>query len=217
MDEIVEEQRPFIAKHNITAGDFIQFAGAVGLRSVYAPISRYTLADYFIKSNCPGAPRLEFLFGRPAAVAPSPDLLVPEPFGKLTPARAMDFLAHCLLQTRSPVFWTASEMQGSLPQKSSPCSPLIRSLQPITSTSPSLERHSTRPLEFSTPRSSLRSNCAERSSPELAETKERYSRPSEEKSACNPITISPVILELLANGSPSSVSILLVYQTPQVF
>lgn len=64
VDEIVEEQRPFVAKHNMTAGDFIQFAGAVGV------------------SNCPGAPRLQFLFGRPAAVAASPDLLVPEPFGE---------------------------------------------------------------------------------------------------------------------------------------
>ena len=63
VDEIVEEQRPFVEKHNMTAGDFIQFAGAVGV------------------SNCPGAPRLQFLFGRPAATAPSPDLLVPEPFG----------------------------------------------------------------------------------------------------------------------------------------
>lgn len=32
VDEIVEAQRPFVAKHNMTAGDFIQFAGAVGLR-----------------------------------------------------------------------------------------------------------------------------------------------------------------------------------------
>ena len=64
VDEIVEEQRPFVTKHNISAGDFIQFAGAVGV------------------SNCPGAPQLEFMFGRPPAVAPSPDLLVPEPFGK---------------------------------------------------------------------------------------------------------------------------------------
>ncbi|KAI5123941.1 hypothetical protein M0805_006356 [Coniferiporia weirii] len=62
VDEIVEEQRPFVAKHNITPGDFIQFAGAVGV------------------SNCPGAPQLEFMFGRPSAIAPSPDLLVPEPF-----------------------------------------------------------------------------------------------------------------------------------------
>ncbi|TFY83704.1 hypothetical protein EWM64_g310 [Hericium alpestre] len=62
LDEIVEEQRPFITKHNITAGDFIQFAGAVGV------------------SNCPGAPQLDFFFGRPAAVAPAPDKTVPEPF-----------------------------------------------------------------------------------------------------------------------------------------
>ena len=43
----------------------IQFAGAVGV------------------SNCPGAPQLDFLLGRPAAVAPAPDLTVPEPFGKV--------------------------------------------------------------------------------------------------------------------------------------
>lgn len=41
----------------------IQLAGAVGV------------------SNCPGAPRLNFFLGRPAAKAASPDLLVPEPFG----------------------------------------------------------------------------------------------------------------------------------------
>lgn len=62
IDEIVEEQRPFVAAHNMTAGDFIQFAGAIGV------------------SNCPGAPRLEFFFGRPAAIAPAADLTVPEPF-----------------------------------------------------------------------------------------------------------------------------------------
>ncbi|KAJ3492267.1 hypothetical protein NLI96_g116 [Meripilus lineatus] len=62
IDDIVEVQKPFVAKHNISAGDFIQFAGAVGV------------------SNCVGAPRLEFLFGRPPAVAPSPDKLIPEPF-----------------------------------------------------------------------------------------------------------------------------------------
>lgn len=64
VDEIIEEQRPFVQKHNMTAGDFIQFAGAVGV------------------SNCPGAPRLEFLLGRAPAGQPAPDLLVPEPFGK---------------------------------------------------------------------------------------------------------------------------------------
>lgn len=63
VEEIIERQRPLAAKHNMTAGDFIQFAGAVGV------------------SNCPGAPRLEYLHGRPPATAAAPDLLVPEPFG----------------------------------------------------------------------------------------------------------------------------------------
>ncbi|KAF8895143.1 manganese peroxidase 2 [Infundibulicybe gibba] len=66
IDGIVEVQKPFIAKHNMTAGDFIQFAGAVGV------------------SNCAGAPRLNFLLGRPTAKAASPDLLVPEPFDSVT-------------------------------------------------------------------------------------------------------------------------------------
>ncbi|KAG7449783.1 manganese peroxidase 1 [Guyanagaster necrorhizus] len=64
IDEIVDTQLPFIAAHNATlsTGDFIQFAGAVGV------------------SNCPGAPRLNFLLGRPEAKEASPDFLVPEPF-----------------------------------------------------------------------------------------------------------------------------------------
>ncbi|KAK0457279.1 manganese peroxidase 1 precursor [Desarmillaria tabescens] len=66
IDGIVEVQRPFISTHNMTAGDFIQLAGAVGV------------------SNCPGAPQLTFLLGRPEATAPSPDLLVPEPFDTVT-------------------------------------------------------------------------------------------------------------------------------------
>jgi len=66
IDDIVDVQKPFIAKHNISAGDFIQLAGAVGV------------------SNCPGAPRLNVFIGRPAAKAASPDLLVPEPFDSIT-------------------------------------------------------------------------------------------------------------------------------------
>ncbi|KAL0954618.1 hypothetical protein HGRIS_003576 [Hohenbuehelia grisea] len=62
IDEIVNVQKPFIARHNITAGDFIQLAGAVGV------------------SNCLGAPRLPFFLGRPTATAASPPGLVPEPF-----------------------------------------------------------------------------------------------------------------------------------------
>ncbi|KXN90157.1 Versatile peroxidase VPL1 [Leucoagaricus sp. SymC.cos] len=62
VDGIVNVQKPLIAKYNISAGDFIQFAGAVGL------------------TNCPGAPRIPFFLGRPPAKAASPDGLVPEPF-----------------------------------------------------------------------------------------------------------------------------------------
>ncbi|KAF8910802.1 manganese peroxidase 1 precursor [Mucidula mucida] len=91
IDEIVEAQRPFINAHNdtLTPGDFIQFAGAVGV------------------SNCPGAPRLNFLLGgRPPATVLPPDLLVPEPFdsvdkilarfddaGGFTPAEVVALLA----------------------------------------------------------------------------------------------------------------------------
>ena len=48
--DIINDLRPFLQNHSISAGDLVQFAGAVGL------------------SNCPGAPRLEFLAGRPNAV-----------------------------------------------------------------------------------------------------------------------------------------------------
>lgn len=52
---------PFFDNHNVTAGDLIQFATAVGL------------------TQCHGAPALEFLAGRPNAKQASPDGLVPEP------------------------------------------------------------------------------------------------------------------------------------------
>ncbi|KAJ8520286.1 hypothetical protein ONZ45_g2865 [Pleurotus djamor] len=61
-DEIIGAQKPFLARHNITPGDFIQLAGAIGV------------------SNCAGAPRVPFLMGRPTATALPPDGLVPEPF-----------------------------------------------------------------------------------------------------------------------------------------
>ncbi|KAK7056144.1 peroxidase [Favolaschia claudopus] len=62
IDEIVDAQHPFALAHKVSFGDFIQFAGAVGI------------------TNCPGAPRLEFLAGRSNISLPSPDGLVPEPF-----------------------------------------------------------------------------------------------------------------------------------------
>ncbi|KAJ7100803.1 putative versatile peroxidase [Mycena belliarum] len=68
IDDIVDAQTPFINKYNttITAGDFIQFAGAVGV------------------GNCPGAPRVPFFLNRPAAKAASPAGLIPEPFDSIT-------------------------------------------------------------------------------------------------------------------------------------
>ncbi|KAJ7906776.1 manganese peroxidase 3, partial [Mycena leptocephala] len=60
IDDIIDAQTSLASFGNISAGDFIQFAGAVAV------------------SNCPGAPRLQFLLGRPPAVAASPIGLVPE-------------------------------------------------------------------------------------------------------------------------------------------
>ncbi|KAF4563214.1 Versatile peroxidase vpl2 [Pleurotus pulmonarius] len=61
VDEIIEAQRPFAIKHKVSFGDFIQFAGAVGV------------------SNCAGGARIPFHAGRLNISLPSPDLLVPEP------------------------------------------------------------------------------------------------------------------------------------------
>ncbi|VDB85464.1 unnamed protein product [Peniophora sp. CBMAI 1063] len=67
IDDIVDAQTPFVQAHpQISVGDFIQFAGAVGV------------------SNCPGAPRLQFLLGRKNATRPAQDLTVPEPFDSVT-------------------------------------------------------------------------------------------------------------------------------------
>ncbi|KAF7342476.1 Peroxidase [Mycena venus] len=61
VDEIIELQRPIAIAHRVSFGDFIQFAGAVGI------------------TNCPGAPSLEFLAGRFNFSFAAPDGLVPEP------------------------------------------------------------------------------------------------------------------------------------------
>ncbi|KAK7050579.1 peroxidase [Favolaschia claudopus] len=64
LDDPIDTEVPFIKAHNVTPGDFIQFAAAVSL------------------SLCPGAPNVGFVMGRPMpkAPAPAPDGLVPEPF-----------------------------------------------------------------------------------------------------------------------------------------
>ncbi|KAI0767406.1 fungal versatile peroxidase from pleurotus Eryngii [Fomes fomentarius] len=61
VDEMVEALRPLAIKHNVSFGDFIQFAGAVGV------------------SNCAGGPRLQFLAGRSNDSQPAPAGLVPKP------------------------------------------------------------------------------------------------------------------------------------------
>ncbi|GJJ13032.1 manganese peroxidase [Clathrus columnatus] len=67
ISDSVDALLPFLAAHpQVSAGDLIQFAGAVGI------------------SNCPGAPQLEFLLGRPNATAPAPDGLIPEPQNDVT-------------------------------------------------------------------------------------------------------------------------------------
>ena len=66
IDDSVDSLRPFLQRHLVTAGDLIQFAGAVGI------------------TNCPGAPKLEFLAGRPNATFPADDETVPEPSDPVT-------------------------------------------------------------------------------------------------------------------------------------
>ncbi|KAK7688353.1 hypothetical protein QCA50_008725 [Cerrena zonata] len=61
VDDVIEQQRPLAIKHGVSFGDFIQFAGAVGV------------------SNCLGGPRLQFLAGRANFSLPAPDKTVPEP------------------------------------------------------------------------------------------------------------------------------------------
>ena len=61
-DASFHQQRPFALKHNVSFGDFIQFAGAVGV------------------SNCGGGPRLQFMAGRSNHSQAAPDGTVPEPF-----------------------------------------------------------------------------------------------------------------------------------------
>ncbi|EIN12758.1 manganese peroxidase [Punctularia strigosozonata HHB-11173 SS5] len=62
IDDSVNNLIPFLARHpTISAGDLVQFAGAVAL------------------TNCPGAPQLEFMAGRPNHTIAAVDGLIPEP------------------------------------------------------------------------------------------------------------------------------------------
>ncbi|KAI0712917.1 manganese-repressed peroxidase [Cerioporus squamosus] len=66
LDDIIEAQRPFAIKHNVSFGDFIQFAGAVGV------------------SNCNAAPQIAFFAGRSNDSQPAPHGLIPLPSDSVT-------------------------------------------------------------------------------------------------------------------------------------
>src|SRR6267142_3240328 len=72
----------------------IQFAAAVGL------------------SNCPGAPQLNFLLGRPQAKRPAVDKTVPEPHGKHIPSPE-DHGDWNNMQMTSQLSLVASRMRAS--------------------------------------------------------------------------------------------------------
>ncbi|KLO09934.1 manganese peroxidase 1 [Schizopora paradoxa] len=61
VDDAINNLKPLLQTFNVSAGDLIQFAGAVAV------------------SNCPGAPRLQFMAGRPNATVPAALGLVPKP------------------------------------------------------------------------------------------------------------------------------------------
>ncbi|KAJ7642422.1 heme peroxidase [Mycena polygramma] len=87
LDAIVEAEKWLADKYNVTYGDIIQFAAAVGVR------------------NCVGGPRISFMAGRPQATQAAPDGLVPDAGDAvdvilarvkdagLTPAEMVDLLA----------------------------------------------------------------------------------------------------------------------------
>jgi cytochrome c peroxidase len=68
LDDVLASVGPFFFKYKdqLSPGDFIQFAGALGL------------------SVCQGAPRPSFFIGRPQPKAASPPNLVPNPFDSVT-------------------------------------------------------------------------------------------------------------------------------------
>lgn len=64
VSDIVDELTPFVSKYNVSSGDLVALAAAVGL------------------ANCKGAPRIEFKAGRAPPTGPAPDGVIPLPGGK---------------------------------------------------------------------------------------------------------------------------------------
>ncbi|KAJ6460082.1 heme peroxidase [Mycena vitilis] len=66
LESIVAAERAVADAHNVSYGDIVQFAAAVGVR------------------NCEMGPRIPFMAGRPSATKEAPEFLVPEPFHDVT-------------------------------------------------------------------------------------------------------------------------------------
>ncbi|KAH8110319.1 manganese peroxidase 2 [Phellopilus nigrolimitatus] len=75
IDDSVDALAPFLTRHNVTAGDLIQFAGALGI------------------TNCPGAPRLTFLAGLPLPQSPIDFILSRMEDGGITDLETVHLLA----------------------------------------------------------------------------------------------------------------------------
>lgn len=113
ISDSVDALIPFLERHpQVSPGDLIQFSAAVAI------------------SNCPGAPRLEFLAGRPNATAPAPDGLIPEPKdpldmifsrmedgGEFSPTEVVALLAAHTIARSDHV----SPGQRALPLDTTPC------------------------------------------------------------------------------------------------
>jgi hypothetical protein len=84
----------------------------LGPGSHYRPTFSIQFAAAVALSNCPGAPQLNFLLGRPQAKRPAADKTVPEPDGKhlLSPEDHGDWNN---LQMTSQLFLVALRMRAS--------------------------------------------------------------------------------------------------------
>ena len=82
LDDIVEDQRPFAIKYNVSFGDLC--VSDLSSSPRYTPLLRRSYSIQFAGavgvSNCNGGPQLSFFAGRSNVTKPAPDLTVPEPF-----------------------------------------------------------------------------------------------------------------------------------------
>lgn len=79
VSDIVDNLAPLVSKFNVTPGDLIYFAAAVGT------------------THCAGAPALQFLTGRPPPLAAAPDGLISLPTGMYNLYLALRLIAKIVL------------------------------------------------------------------------------------------------------------------------